>query len=528
MLLLLFAGIMDTIKEVISLQKDKQTAVVASEMKTEFLANMSHEIRTPINAILGMNEMILRESTEENIASYATDVDNSGRMLLMLINDVLDFSKIESGRMELVESEFDIVSALSDVYMLIRLKVKEKNLVFNVNIDPDIPKMVMGDENRYKQALTNILTNAVKYTEKGSVSLNVTGRALEDGKFLIEAIVKDTGIGIKKDDLDKLFDAFQRVDEKKNRSIEGTGLGLAITQQIVSLMGGDIRVESTYGKGSTFTISIVFKVSGTETVGETNFDKYEGKKEKAQLREFSSPGSKVLVVDDVAMNIRVFMQFIKNTGIDAESALSGKEAIDKWKKTKYDLVFLDHMMPELDGIETARIMWKENEVNKDTPIIMLTANAIAGMKEKYEAEGFSDYITKPFKYDEFIDALEKYLPNKNTGPDIAKIDIEAGMVYCANDKDFYKEVLNEYLESDKTADLKARYEEKDAENLRILVHSLKSTSKTVGATEFSQLALELENAVKAEDWQTIDALFDNTISGYAAVRDEVRKVFEEI
>ena len=412
-LLLLFA-LLHMIRQLRAVEDVSRRQKQANELKSSFLANMSHEIRTPLNAILGMNEMIYRESSEKEIKQYASNVQNAGNTLLDIINDILDFSKIESGKMELVNTDYNLRKMLLNLYNMLSVKALDKDLRFVVDLDPTIPYQLEGDENRVQQVLINLLNNAIKYTEKGSVTFKITMDKVEinpDDNSEVAYIrfdVIDTGMGIRDEDRDKLFATFERIDVKKNRSIEGTGLGLSITNNLVKLMAGSLNVESVYGEGSTFTAIIPQKVLAKEEIGKFEVIlKEEDKNKGPERQEYTAKDVRILVVDDVKMNIRVVKGLLKKHGIEIVEALSGNECIEKYQEDTFDLVLLDHMMPELDGIETLKIMKEKFEGL--CPIIVLTANAISGMKEMYLQEGFDDYLAKPTKPEELDEIILKYV-----------------------------------------------------------------------------------------------------------------------
>lgn len=394
----------------------KEQAQKANRAKSEFLSNMSHEIRTPINAILGMNEMILRESREDEICTYARDVESSGRMLLSLVNDILDFSKIEFGFMDLILSEYELSSVLNDVITMIQPKAEEKGLKLKIEISPMIPNRLYGDARRICQIILNLMTNAVKYTDVGEICLRVDHKVQEQDQDKIElcVAVQDTGRGIKKADQEKLFHSFSRVDEQKNRSIEGTGLGLAITNSLVQMMQGGLELESIYGKGSLFTIHIQQEVRDKRVIGDWSKRVAASQENEGQREtELIVPDGKVLVVDDVSMNLKVFAGLLRDSQLQIDTAMSGAEALSYCRKKTYHIIFMDHMMPEMDGIECMReLQAMEDSQNKTTPIIMLTANAIAGMREEYIEEGFTDYLSKPFKRKDLEKVILRYLPQE--------------------------------------------------------------------------------------------------------------------
>lgn len=391
-----------------------QDAKKATKSKSEFLSNMSHEIRTPINAILGMNEMILRECKEDSILSYAENVESSGKMLLSLINDILDFSKIESGKMELFPVKYQLSSVINDLINMSRPRAEEKGLSFELEIDPRTPEYLYGDEVRIRQIVTNILTNAIKYTDTGYVKLRIyyTRTGVEECRFFFE--VSDSGRGIKEEDQRTLFQAFQRVDEKNNRGIEGTGLGLAITNRFVQMMQGTISVKSTYGKGSTFTAMIPQKITQDDPIGDFVLQLERAHTERKKYQKlFTAPDAHILVVDDTAVNLVVVENLLKPTQVQITSVSSGTNALNKLRSNEetYDLILLDHLMPDLDGVQTLQSM-KEEHLIDHIPVIALTANAVSGAREMYLDYGFSDYLTKPIVGQSLEQMLLRWLPKE--------------------------------------------------------------------------------------------------------------------
>lgn len=402
-----FVRLQNTLEE---LELHKEMLENASRAKSDFLANMSHEIRTPINAILGMNELITRESNEDNILSYSSNISDSGTTLLGLINDILDFSKIEAGRMELALADYKLSVLIREVYHLLKMRFDAKGLAFEVSVNSDIPDNLYGDEVRIRQILVNILTNALKYTDSGSVKLDVSYEKTNDDSITLIFTSTDTGIGIKEENLSHLFESFKRIDMKHNRKREGTGLGLSITKSFIDMMEGHIDVTSEYGKGSVFTIKIPQLVNSEETIGEFEVSSAPVKKKK-YVATFKAPNARILVVDDVMMNLIVFKGLLKQTQITIDTVTSGSDCLEKIKRTPYDIIFLDHMMPEMDGIETLKYMkFNKEHVNQDTPVIMLTANAIIGAKDEYLKAGFNNYISKPVKSSELEAMIKSYLP----------------------------------------------------------------------------------------------------------------------
>ena len=398
---------------------------VANDAKSQFLANMSHEIRTPINGIIGMNTMLLKEldnGNTEDVMEYAKNIQSASQTLLSLINDILDISKIESGKMEIVPVEYDLFSILNDCYNMNFIRALEKNLTLNLEIEESLPAILYGDEVHVRQIINNILSNAVKYTEKGSVLLRMSAAEQDEKDVVLRIEVKDTGIGIKEENLEKLFQNFTRVDVEKNRNIEGTGLGLSLTKKLIELMGGEIQVHSEYGVGSVFTVILKQGVASTHKMGsfDEKYRAYIQQEEKISENRVA-PSAKVLLVDDVRMNLRVAQGLLSSTLATIDIAGGGEECLKLMHEKKYDIVFLDHMMPGLDGMATLKALNADDtHPNQDTPVIALTANAIVGAKEMYINAGFSDYITKPIQEKEILDVFFKYVPCE-VGPDIATV-----------------------------------------------------------------------------------------------------------
>ena len=412
LLFMLSMAILRLVRVAAATENERMEAIQANKMQEEFLANMSHEIRTPLNAIIGLNEMVLKESGEESIKTYASDIKGASKTLLGLINDILDFSKIESGKVDLQPVKYWTAFLLTDSYNLIAKRAEERNIELKVEADPAAPEQLFGDETRIRQIITNLLTNAVKYTNEGSITIRLHWRKTSIETAMIRISVADTGIGIKPEDQEKLFHSFQRVDEKHNRNIEGTGLGLVISKQLVELMGGRIWVKSVYGEGSEFFVEFPQKIVSEKGMGK--FVPHAVDADEVILHSatnFTAPEARILVVDDVDTNLKVIKNLLKDTEMRIETATGGQECLDMTKNTGFDLIFLDHRMPEMDGVETLHHMRERtDDPNAETPVIMLTANVVAGARENYISEGFTDYLTKPIRQSDLKQMLIDYLP----------------------------------------------------------------------------------------------------------------------
>ncbi len=392
------------------LRKQRELAEEASKAKSQFLANMSHEIRTPINAILGMDEMVLRTSSEKEVLDYAEDIQTSGRTLLALINDILDFSKVEEGKMEIIPVQYEPGLMKSDLVNMVRERAIQKGLTINVDFDGNTPRLLKGDEIRIKQCALNLLTNAVKYTKEGRIGLKIGSRKEDDRHIRLDFAVSDTGAGIRKEDMEELFSPFARLDEEKNRSIEGSGLGISITKRLLDLMDSSLNVQSEYGKGSVFSFSVVQEVLDWEPTGDLDREHDIKERRKPEYKEmFHAPNASILVVDDIRMNLTVITKLLRKTLIKIDTAMSGPEAILLARKKDYDIIFVDHLMPDMDGIETLHHM-KENEGDNHPVYIALTANAISGAREMYLDAGFADYVSKPVEGVRLEKLIMGYLP----------------------------------------------------------------------------------------------------------------------
>ena len=495
---------------------ESQINAAASQAKSAFLANMSHEIRTPINAVLGMNELILRESKEKSILEYASNIKTAGSNLLSIVNDVLDFSKIEAGKMELISENYEVSSLIVDLMNMTRERAFKKKLNYEIKVSPSLPKTLIGDCVRLKQCILNLLTNAIKYTKKGSVIFSVDYEKVSEEKILLKIHVKDTGSGIKKEDMPRLFAPFERIEEEKNRTIEGSGLGISIVRRILDLMHSQLDVKSIYGKGSDFSFMVKQQVSDWTGIGDLNEAYSETVAVMSNYKEkIYAPRAKLLFVDDTAMNLDVIKGLLKNTGISIDTVLSGKEALEAVKQNKYDIIFIDHRMPEMDGIQTLHAMKQMTEnLCAGKPCIALTANALSGVKNMYLSEGFDDYLSKPVNPVKLEEMIRNYLPkeyleefqplpehNKTDYSDFIKqvkalpsINSALALTNCASEELLLNTIRQFYSSIDKNlSEIQNFFKNKDWENYCIKVHSLKSTSRLIGAEELSKISELLEN-----------------------------------
>ncbi len=553
------------------LKHNRELEGMRIQAKNEFLTNMSHEIRTPVNAIIGMDEMILREDINDRIEEYAYNIQSSGQMLLALVNDVLDFSTIEAGRMTITKEAYRLDEALNDLIHLLSYRAEKKGLEIRLDVDEDLPRSLCGDLLRIKQIISNLLTNAIKYTDQGYVKLSVGGGIADKNKFpvkgeaaltngqpakeeredaeilMLEISVEDTGIGIRTEDMDKLFGSFTRLDQEKNRAVEGTGLGLNITKKLVDMMDGEISVESAYGTGTTFTVRIPQQIVDRHPIGNFNKAYLRRMKRSQRYREtFTAPEACILSVDDNEMNQKVIKGLLKDTRIQIDAAMSGREALELCRDKKYDLIFMDLVMPDMDGIETLRLLREREEI--DAPVIMLSAN-VSDAAEDYLSQGFDDRLAKPVVAEQLEKILRAYIPKEkihsaskvipkqpNAGRDEDKIteydgryiDKRAGLVYCGGSEEMYQVILDTFRkQKDRYHNgLKGYFAKNDWKNYAILTHSLKSTALTIGAKSLSEQAKRHETAAKTKDAKTIRENFEALLALYDGVLDEIGEMIE--
>lgn len=523
-------------------KRSQQEAEAANMAKSSFLANMSHEIRTPINAILGMNEMILREEKDPAIRGYAGNIQASGNSLLSIVSDVLDISKIESGKLEIIPVDYEVNSLISDCCNMAAGRAKAKELELLVECADNVPMKLCGDETHIRQIIVNLLTNAVKYTEKGTVKLIVSGR-FTDGGFVLKVDVSDTGIGIAEENLPQLFTQFQRFDLQRNRNIEGTGLGLSIVKRLCDLMSGTITARSVLGSGSTFTVELPQKVVDSTPCGGVNLN-YSAGAEHEYHHSFEAPEARILAVDDLPVNL------LKETRIKIDTAGSGRECLDKCSQQKYDLILMDHMMPEMDGVQTfEKLHGDKSSPNFETPVIMLTANALAGMREQYMDVGFADYVSKPVRGAKLEEAIRRNLPEsliKPASPEIPaeavstepsgfadicsavpELNVNAALQYCCGSAELLNDLLHDFTENDHFSDLKAAFEEMRWEDYRRHAHSLKSTSLMIGLTGLSERARASELALKGGCTEFAELNHDSLIEEYSALLGKIKDYLKD-
>lgn len=521
--------------------KEKQRADLASKVKSSFLASMSHEIRTPINAIIGMNDLILRETRDEKVAEYAGDIHDASNILLSLINDILDYSKLESGKVEINPVEYDLRNTLQEEHLLFQIKAKAKSLNLEFNIDPSIPRKLYGDDIKLKQVMTNLLNNAVKYTRAGSVTLTIELLDIKDNVARILFKVSDTGVGIKPEHIERLYQAFERITN--DRSIEGSGLGLSIVVHLLNHMNSSIHVNSVYGEGSEFRFELEQPVIDPAPIDDFHeFVKQHGV--HFDDTGISSDNARILCVDDNAMNLKVFVNLLKDSGLRIDTAESGKRCLELCRERRYDLIFMDHMMPDMDGIETFYAMKDDAEcLCKNTPVVMLTANAVAGMKEMFLQYGFSAFIAKPVNVRLLMNTIAELLPEKvslieyhTDSDDELELPIVDGMdaafakIHFERTEQIYEaaQLFIDMSQSD-INELNSYYAEEMDDDMmlsyRVKVHSMKNSAAIIGLVPLAGMAKTLEDAARNGKISIIHSMHQIFIEKWMEITERLH-VFE--
>ncbi len=519
-------------------------AQIASQAKSEFLTNISHEIRTPINAILGYNEMVLRDTEKTDIAQYCVNIQSAGKTLLSMISDMLDYTEIETGSINIEETNYSTASMIADITTCGKYYAEKKDIEIRVDIDSNIPKMLHGDNARITRIFSNLLSNSVKYTDFGHIDIVIKWEQKSEFTGWIYAEVTDTGIGLRDEDIARITSAFQRADKKRNQHIQGLGLGLTIVTKLLSMMGSQLSIKSEYGKGTSISFRLMQGIVDPTPLG--NVDELNCIPEKSTLRPgFTAPDARLLAVDDNSMNLELYRGSLKDTKIQIDTAINGVEALELISRYKYDLIILDHMMPIMDGMETLKTIKKQN-LCQGVPILVITANAVPGEKSVYLNAGFDDYLSKPVSSRQLLEAVRKHLPENLIRPDNAGslfdeeetsadgaferlsafLDVNSAMQFCCNNEALYLQIVNTYVVENRLEVIRNYLEEKDFDNYRIQVHALKSGSRTIGAGEFSNRAFSLEMAAKNGDTEFILENTEALLNEYSELLERIKAALD--
>lgn len=531
-------------------EKARLTEKEANAVKAEFLANMSHEVRTPINAMLGFNEMIMKETQESQTAEYAVNVKAAGTALISIINDIFDFTNMEASRLELSHSTYSTRELLQDMVTYADYNVGKKNLKLFTYIDENLPRELSGDAMRITQVLNNLISNAVKYTKKGFVAVTIKWEQITPDRGEMFVSVEDSGIGIRPEDMDKITEYFIRTDMKRNQHIQGLGLGLSIVTKILNLMNSTLQIKSEYEKGSEFSFRLMQDVVDPAPVGKVEWrHDFQFLLQESRGRKFVAPDAKILSVDDNAVNLDLFCGILKDTKVKIDTAMNGEEALELIRKNKYHIIFLDHMMPVMDGMKTLEII-KEERLCPETAVIALTANAVGGMEKRYLGAGFHAYMTKPIEGKRLKDMVRRFLPQvlvvdaKDDEPvskmaeqkvlewnKIAEkfpyLDVNIAKGFCSDDINFYLEVLESYVIHQQVEVLEKSYANKDLDAYLVQIHALKSTSKSIGAMHMSEHARALEIAAKEKDMDYIRKNHVCVIAEYKELLERVSATLDQ-
>ncbi|MGN0688705.1 MAG: response regulator [Oscillospiraceae bacterium] len=538
-----------TMKELIATRDKAEEAMMAaqnaSRTKTDFLSSISHEIRTPINAILGYNEMVLRDTEKKEIEQYCGNIQSAGKTLLSMISDMVDYAEIENGSINIEEKNYSTASMISDITICGKFFAEKKEVELRMNVDPNIPKELYGDSVRIVRIFVNLLSNAVKYTDFGHIDIVLKWEQENETEGWLYAEVADTGIGMRDEEIEMITAAFQRANKKRNQNIQGIGLGLTIVTKLLYMMGSTLSIKSEYGNGTTVSFRLKQSIADAAPLG--NIDTSGAAPDKGTLSPgFTAPDARLLAVDDNIMNLELYRGSLKDTKIQIDTAVNGIEALELISRYKYDLIILDHMMPLMDGMETLKTIKKQNLCD-DVPIIVITANAVSGEKSIYLNAGFDDYLSKPVSSRQLLETVRKYLPADLIQPDNGEtpfeeealpaasaverlstfLDVNSAMEFCCNNEEFYLEIVKTYLEENRIESIRKYLGETDIDNYRIQVHALKSGSRTIGANELAEQALKLEMAAKGSDTDFILENTDALLKNYSELVERIKAALNE-